>query len=100
MFIRSLGILAVFGALVTLAPSRSDAQAVKGSISPDAPPPALQYHGLTPGLSTTKDVKAALGDPFFAARWYSYKMYYHADDRPGLVDVLHIHGNAPDAGLA
>lgn len=75
-------------------------QAVKGSPAEDAPARELSYHGLVPGQDTAKDVRAKLGDPVFAARWYSYKMYFPAEDRPGLFDVVHMHGNNPDAKLA
>ncbi len=78
----------------------SAAQAVKGTLAPDAPPAALTYHGLVPGLDTMENVKAALGEPVYAGKWYNYKMYYPAKDRPGLVDVVHMHGDQPNAGLA
>ena len=76
------------------------AQAVKGSVSPDAPPPKLMYDGLIPGLHKMDVVKKVLGEPEFATRWYNYKMYYPSRGRPGLVDVVHMHGSNPDSALA
>ena len=81
-------------------PLDAPAQAVKGAIAPDAPPPALTYHGLVPGLDTMDKVSKVLGEPVFASRWYNYKMYYPAQDRPGLIDVVHMHGDKPGSGLA
>lgn len=80
--------------------SSGSAQAVKGSVPPDAPPPGLTYHGLIPGLHTMKEVKEALGEPVFASRWYNYKLYYPAADREGLFDIVHMHGAGEDSGLA
>lgn len=76
------------------------AQAVKGSVSPDDPPPVLTYHGLVPGLDTMEKVKAALGEPVYSGKWYNFKMYYPAEDRPGLIDVVHMHGDKPESQLA
>lgn len=76
------------------------AQAVKGSVSADDSPPALTYHGLVPGLDTMEKVKAVLGEPVFESRWYNYKLYYPAKDRDGYFDIVHMHGNKPDSGLA
>ena len=89
----------VFMGLCVLALSASP-QAVKGEVPADAPPPLLTYHDLVPGLHKLGDVKAALGEPEDATRWYNYKMYYLAKGRPGLYDMVHMHGNQPDAGLA
>lgn len=98
IMIRRLSYLHVF--LMVLSCPASYGQAVKGAPAEGAPGPALTYHGLLPGVHTSGDVRAKLGEPAYAARWYSYKMYYLAKDRPGLFDVLHMHGNRPDAGLA
>ncbi len=87
-------------ASVFAACSLTSAQAVKGSVAADAPPAAVSYHGLVPGLDTMDRVKAALGEPIYAGRWYNYKMYYAAQDRPGLIDVVHMHGDKPDSPLA
>ncbi len=76
------------------------AQAVKGDVSPDAPPPPLTYRGLVPGLDTLEKVRTTLGKPTFEAFWYSYKLYYDAQGRPGLVDAIHAHGNKPTDKLA
>ena len=86
--------------LALCVPLPATAQAVKGKLDPATPPPPLMYHGLIPGLHKTAEVKAAVGDPEFAARWYSYKMYYPAKDRPGFYDVIHMDGNSPDSRLA
>jgi hypothetical protein len=74
------------------------AQAVKGRVSPDDPPPPLTYHGLIPGLSTAAEVRRALGPPAFEARWYAYKMLYPATGRAGLFDAVYLHG--PDGAFA
>jgi hypothetical protein len=88
-------------ALTIWAPSHvAFAQAVKGSLAPDAPPAAVSYHGLVPGLDTMDKVKAALGEPAYAGKWYNFKMYYPAKDRPGLIDVVHMHGDKPESQLA
>ena len=78
----------------------TSAQTVKGSVPEDAPPRTLTYHGLTPGLDTRAEVQNALGDPDKESKWYNHKLYYPAKDRPGLFDIVHMHGNQPDAGLA
>lgn len=90
----------VVAAAVSLFASAAFAQAVKGSVTLDDPPPALTFHGLVPGLDTMEKVKAALGEPVFASKWYNYKMYYPAKDREGLYDIVHMHGSQPNAGLA
>ena len=75
-------------------------QAVKYEVPEGADDPPLTYRGLIPGKDTLPDVKHVLGEPEYAARWYNYKMYYPAEDRPGYIDVVHMHGNMPDSGLA
>lgn len=98
---RSLSRLVFFVPLIAVAlPAAVYGQAVKGSVPADAPPPALTYHGLIPGLDTMAKVKATLGEPVYAGRWYNYKMYYPAEGRPGLIDVVHMHGDQPNSGLA
>jgi len=76
------------------------AQTVKGSLPKDAPPRILPYRGLTPGLDTHADVLNAMGDPVFESKWYNYKLYYPAVDRPGMFDIVHLHGKQPEARLA
>lgn len=85
---------------IAVAPTAVVGQAVKTVPPEDAPPPALTYHGLIPGVDTMETVKAKLGEPFYAGRWYNYKMYYHAEDREGLIDVVHMHGDKPTDRLA
>lgn len=92
-------VLFVACSIITVAPLASS-QAVKGTVATDAPPAGVAYHGLVPGLDTLEKVKAALGEPTYAGRWYNYKMYYPAKDRPGLIDVVHMHGDKPDSQLA
>lgn len=79
-------------AIVALVPLPLLAQAVKGDVRPEDPPPALTYHGLIPGLSSANDVRQKLGEPAHQAAWYAWKMLYPAKGRPGLVDSVHLHG--------
>lgn len=95
---RALAML-TFGYVLAGA-SGARAQAVKGKVSPDLPPPVLTYHGLVPGFDTVEKVRKTLGQPEFEAPWYSYKMYYPAKGRPGLYDALHTGGKEDAAGLA
>ena len=67
-------------------------QAVDGDVPDDAPPPALTYHRLVPGLSTANDVRKTLGEPLHEAKWYAWKMLYPAEGRPGLFDSVHTRG--------
>ncbi|MFP6581738.1 MAG: hypothetical protein VCD00_04205 [Candidatus Hydrogenedentota bacterium] len=78
----------------------ASAQAVKGMVPEDAPARALTFNGLTPGADNHAKVRELLGEPEFESKWYSYKLYYPAKDRPGLYDVLHMGGKSPDAHLA
>lgn len=78
----------------------SHGQAVKGEVSAEGSTPPLTYHGLVPGLHNGETVRKTLGEPAFETRWYDWKMYYPAQDRPGLFDVVHMHGSGPDSGLA
>ncbi len=96
---RSGLLLSLVVSLCAFAPE-SSAQAVKNKVADDAPPPPLMYHGLVPGRDTMPKVREKLGEPEKQSRFYSYKMYYPADGRPGMWDVVHMHGNTPDAGLA
>ena len=100
-FSLSLMTAVVCVGIVTL-PLAGDAfaQAAKGSISADDPPPALTYHGLIPGLDKMDKVKEVLGEPADASKWYNYKMYYPVKGREGLFDVVHMHGAGPASGLA
>ena len=82
---------AAWACLFTLTPL-AVAQAVKGKVSADDPPPAVTYHSLIPGLSTSADVRKALGEPMHEAKWYAWKMLYPAKGRPGLLDSLHLDG--------
>jgi len=91
---------AMIFAAVVFVEALASAQAVKGTIRPEDPPAAITYHGLVPGLDTLDKVKAALGEPEYAGKWYNYKLYYPAKDRPGLIDVVHIHGDKPESALA
>jgi hypothetical protein len=91
---------AAIAAAMVLAGGPALAQAVKGAVSPDDPPPALTYRGLVPGIDTLAKVKAALGEPDYAGRWYNFKMYYPAVGRPGLIDVVHMHGDKPESLVA
>lgn len=86
--------------LLGIAAPETHAQAVKHKVAEDAPPPPLMYHGLIPGRDTMPTVRKVLGEPEQQSRFYSYKMYYPAEGRPGMWDVVHMHGNSPDAGLA
>ncbi len=86
--------------LLGLTAPKISAQAVKHKVAEDAPPPPLMYHGLVPGRDTMPKVRDVLGEPEKQSRFYSYKMYYPAEGRPGMWDVVHMHGNSPDAGLA
>jgi hypothetical protein len=74
------------------------AQAVKGRVTAQDPPPPLTYHGLVPGLSTADEVRRALGPPEHEARWYAYKLLYPAAARAGLLDAVYLHG--PTGGFA
>ncbi len=82
------GALLGFGLFVTTA----SAQAPRGEVKSTDPPPPVTYHGLIPGLSSAEDVRKALGTPASEARWYAYKMLFNAEDRPGLLDSVHLHG--------
>lgn len=96
--LRYAGLLAgvIFGAMTFYAA----AQAVKGRVKEGSPPPVLTYRGLVPGLDKADKVREVLGQPEFEAPWYDYKLYYPAKDRPGLVDVIHLHGPKPTDMLA
>jgi hypothetical protein len=96
---RQCSLLAIFFVSCWAVPEAS-AQAVKHKVPGDAPPPKLMYHGLVPGRDTMPAVREALGEPEKQSRFYNYKMYYPAEGRPGKWDVVHMHGNTPDAGLA
>src|SRR5690348_1557451 len=89
LFISS-SVVAVLWLAVVVSPLA--AQAPKGTVKTEDPPPALTYHGLVPGLSTSEEVRKALGTPTSEASWYAYKLLYPAKDRPGLVDSVHLHG--------
>lgn len=86
--------------MAALLPMPVHAQAVKGTVNPDDPPPTLTFNGLVPGLDTLSTVRKKLGLPEFEAFWYSYKMLYPSQARPGMWDALHLHGNEPDSVLA
>lgn len=75
------------------------AQTVKWKAVEGAEPPPLRYHGLLPGQDDLAAVKATLGEPARATRWYNYKMYYPAEGRPGMWDVVHMLGNLSTGGL-
>lgn len=75
-------------------------QAPKGGPAPDAGERVLSYRGLTPGVDTHEKVLEVLGEPAAAALWYNYKLTYPAEGRDGLVDVVHLAGQAKDAKLA
>ena len=79
--------------------SPSTAQAVKGAPAEGAPPPPLVYRGLVPGVDDGAGVREVLGEPVFESRWYSYKLYYPSA-RPGLFDVVHLHGPRTSDRLA
>lgn len=100
MTIRLATTLASFLVAVTVLALPASGQAVKGKVDPDAGPPALTYHGLVPGLDKMETVRKRLGEPFFESRWYNYKLYYHAEGRPGLTDIVHMHGQSATDGLA
>lgn len=93
-------ILVTLTALLALLPGSVHAQAVTGTVSPDDPPPSLTFNGLIPGLDTLSTVRKKLGLPEFEAFWYSYKLLYPSQARPGMWDALHIRGNKPDSVLA
>ncbi len=93
-------VVSVGTVLFSLASDTALAQAAKGSVSVDDPPPAVMYHGLVPGLDTLQKVKEVLGEAAFESRWYNHKLYYPVKDRDGLFDVVHMHGNKPASGLA
>lgn len=76
------------------------AQAVKGKVAADAPPPVLMYHGLVPGRDNGEKAISVLGKPEFEAAWYDYKLYYPTKGRPGLTDTVHMHGSKPSDLLA
>ncbi len=99
VYIRSGLLLSFMIGSCAFAPE-SSAQAVKHKVADDAASPRLMYHGLIPGRDTMPKVREALGEPAKQSRFYSYKMYYPAEGRSGMWDVVHMHGNSPDAGLA
>jgi hypothetical protein len=78
--------------LSVLTPLQGTAQAVKGKVTKDDPPPPLTYRGLVPGLSSAEQVRNTLGEPIYEAKWYAYKLLYPAEGRSGLVDSLHLSG--------
>ena len=84
--------LAILIALFVYSADWAATQAVKGTVSASSPPPALTFHGLIPGFSSADDVRKALGEPFFEAPWYSYKMQYRTGGSKGLVDAVHLAG--------
>lgn len=87
--------LAFLIAVCLTTPQRAVAQAAKGEVSPDAPRPVLTYHGLVPGLDGIAKVREVLGPPESETRWYDYKLYYPAEGRAGMVDVVHM-GDSSD----
>ena len=90
--IQQTWVAALLLTILVLAPLPSAAQAVKGTVTKDDPPPPLTYHGLVPGLSSAEQVRTTLGEPISEAKWYAYKMLYPADGRSGLVDSVHLSG--------
>jgi hypothetical protein len=89
-----------FCAALVLASLDGTAQTVKGTVAEGASPPPLTYHGLTPGVDDHAHVREVLGEPSDESRWYNYKLYYPAKDRPGLFDIVHLHGKKDTDGLA
>lgn len=100
MFRRTAKLTLIVAGSLGLLPSTSAGQAVKYEVPEGAEDPPLTYHGLVPGKDKLPDVKHVLGEPDYAGRWYNYKMYYPAENRPDLIDVVHMHGNMPDSKLA
>ncbi|PCJ54322.1 MAG: hypothetical protein COA73_14515 [Candidatus Hydrogenedentota bacterium] len=86
--------------MVLLVTAHAGAQAVKGTVAEGASPPPLTYHGLTPGVTTHAQVREVLGEPVDESKWYNYKMYYPAKDRPGLFDIVHILKKRSESSLA
>ena len=95
-----LRVAAIFAVVFALGGLHAFAQAVDGQVAPDADPPPLMYHGLIPGLHTHAKVREVLGEPADEAKWYSYKLYYPAEGREGLIDAIHVTGSNPEARLA
>jgi hypothetical protein len=94
-------LLTVVALILVLTPGLpAHAQAVSGNVSPEDPPPPVTFNGLIPGLDTLTTVRKKLGLPEFEAFWYSYKMLYPSQERPGTWDALHLRGNKPDSVLA
>lgn len=85
---------------VMIAAPDASAQSVKWRVPDDAGPPTLTYRGLVPGLDTAERVREVLGEPVFESRWYNWKMYYPAEGRPGLYDIVHLRSGSPDSDLA
>ena len=88
-----LSLLATLAMAIAVgAPGVAASQAVKGQPPEDAGPRLVSYRGLIPGVDDGARVREVLGEPVFESRWYSYKLYYPAIDRPELFDVVHLHG--------
>jgi len=85
--------------MIAILCSGANAQAVKGLAPADSDPP-LTYRGLVPGRDTLAKVRSSIGEPTFEAFWYSYKLYYNAEGREGLVDAIHAHGKQPESMVA
>src|SRR5262245_11725426 len=77
---------------------RAEAQAPSGKPDPALPPPPVTYRGLIPGRSTVAEVRAALGQPLEEHRWYSYKLLYPAEGRPGHFDAVHLRSSNGQEG--
>src|SRR5262245_3846171 len=95
---RSLRLTILLALAVPAAPL--PAQAPHRRPDKELPPPPVLYRGLVPGRSTVAEVREALGQPLEEHRWYSYKLLYAAQGRPGLLDAVHLDsGNGKDGHL-
>ncbi len=71
------------------------AQVPKGKVPSGAAEAVVSYHGLVPGVDNHEKVRKVMGEPFYEGFWYNYKIYYHSQGRPDLIDVVQLHGKNP-----
>ena len=90
----------IAAAVLLAIPLAALGQAVKWEVPEDAGDPVITYQGLVPGQDSAERVREVLGEPVFESRWYNWKMYYPAEGREGMYDIVHLRGASQDSDLA
>lgn len=68
-------------------------QAVKDTLTEKDAPPPLTYRGVIPGRTQAPEVREKLGSPDIEAQFYSHKMLYASETRPGQYDSIQLLGS-------